>query len=154
MALDFTSDGRSLAVGGGQTFALWDLTDPAHPHLTAKSAGNNQIETVAFSPDGQLLVTGGDSDPTKIWDVSDRTDLRLAATLTDRGSWILAAAFSPDGQSLATAGINQQLTLWDLTDFVAWTADPLRSACAAAGRGLTETEWNNYVQTIPYRATC
>src|SRR5262245_49835741 len=70
------------------------------------------ITTVAYSPGGELLVTGGDRGAIRIWD---------AATLRER--WgiqghehgVTAVVFAPDGQWLASASGHWDKTLKRIT---------------------------------------
>ncbi len=56
------------------------------------------VWSVAFSPDSQLLATGGDDSSIKLWRVHDGS---LVNTLTGGSEHVYAVAFSPDGQWLA-----------------------------------------------------
>ncbi|WP_329431157.1 hypothetical protein OG339_47310 (plasmid) [Streptosporangium sp. NBC_01495] len=49
---------------------------------------------------------------------------------------------------------SSELELWDLTKYLAWTAHPLEKACAMSSRGLTRSEWTDYVQTADFLPTC
>src|SRR4029078_4125887 len=59
--------------------------------------------TLAFSPDGQRLVAGGEKNTVKIWDVSTGDVLQ---TLHGHNGDVRAAVFSPDpeGRWVASAG--------------------------------------------------
>ena len=83
MTLDFSPDGRVLAVAGFEPVAsLWDVATGARigPTLTAGSR-RTQID---LSPDGRrLLETHGDGRGA-IWDVNPQSWARRACTLTNR----------------------------------------------------------------------
>lgn len=68
--------------------------------------GAGELYTVAFSPDGKLLATGG---RLRLWDVASRA---IIATLS--GHVVNQAVFSPDGAILATAGQDGTARLWDV----------------------------------------
>ncbi len=67
--------------------------------------------SVAFSPNGQFLVTGGMDREVRLWQVSDGKNL-----LTCRGhtNWVWSVAFSPDGQTVASGSDDKTIKLWDL----------------------------------------
>jgi len=93
---------------------IWDTTTGAE-RLTLK-APKGTFQSVAVSPDGKTLATGGtagkDLGEVRLWD---------AATGAERGvlhghvGEVVALAFAPDGKTLATAGSKDNLAkLWDL----------------------------------------
>ena len=67
--------------------------------------------SVAFSPDGQLLASGGKDKIIKLWDVATRRELR---TLSGHRGWIRTIAFSPDGRWLASGSDDKTVRLWDV----------------------------------------
>jgi WD40 repeat protein len=79
------------------TIKLWDRAE--EKIVATLSKHDNHINTVRFSPDGSLLVSGSWDETTRVWD-----------TATARAVWTLpaplkatAASFSPDGRQLAVA---------------------------------------------------
>jgi WD40 repeat protein len=64
---------------------------------------------VAFSPDGQRLVTGGVETTAKVWDLTSGREL---FTLTEGTGGTFAVAYSPDGRQFLTGG-DYGVSLWD-----------------------------------------
>jgi len=70
---------------------------PWDPHL---GAWNMNRLALAFSPNGKLLVAGGNESVIKIWEVSNG---KLLRTIEGHYSTVTSISFSPDGRVLASA---------------------------------------------------
>jgi len=69
------------------------------------------IRCVAFSPDGQRIVTGSDDQTAKVWEAVSGKELLI---LTGHRMGISSVAFSPDGQRIATGNANNKTAgVWD-----------------------------------------
>jgi WD40 repeat protein len=77
------------------------------------------VNSVAFSPDGRLLASGGDDGAVSLWDSATGEALRSLQGHTD---WVRSVAFSPDGRLLASGGDDWAVRLWDSA-----TGEALRS---------------------------
>ncbi len=70
------------------------------------------VTSVALSPDGTLLATGGDDHLVNLWRVDDG---KLIYTMRNHADWVRVVTFSPDGKILASAGDDRTIRLWDPT---------------------------------------
>ncbi len=162
-----TRDGRTVATGGMNTVTLWDVTEPLHPTrvavLPALTPFGEPVYSLTFAPDGETLAVGGGSPVAflvgpagnvSLWNVFDRTRPTRIATLPVVAVDSNAISFVDGGRVLATA--SGPSLLWDLSALANLSdADHMIAvACAAAGRGLGEREWNQYAPTAPYQRTC
>ena len=86
------------SAGDSRAVMLWDL-----PNDTVTTLGSHAdtVNAVAFSPDGQLLASGGDDYACKLWDVQLKRRVATFEHIVNRSrSQIKAVGFSPDGQLL------------------------------------------------------
>jgi WD40 repeat protein len=86
-----------------------DVRPHRRPSLTLPG-DRDDVECLAFSPDGKLLVSSGRCGRVQAWDAE--TGLRRWAALTGSGA-AHAVAFAPDGRVLAWGGDGQAVELCD-----------------------------------------
>ncbi len=86
------------------------LNGLCHQDRLTIRADSNQLWSVAWSPDGQRLATGGTEGAVKIWNAADG---RLLTVLPGHRGEVLTVAWSPDGRRLAAAGQDAAVKLWD-----------------------------------------
>jgi roadblock/LC7 domain-containing protein len=103
----FHPSGDRLAAGLGQKVLLWDPTDYREPPVWTAHAG--AVLGLAFTPDGQTLLTGGADGLVKLWDPAGR----VLNTFDWKVGEVAAVAFSPDGLTAAAGGY-EKILIWDV----------------------------------------
>ncbi len=109
-------DGSIIATAGGQSLQyrpgdvlLWDA---ASGNLIAALEGHtSNVWSVAFSSDGQTLVSSGYDGQVIVWSVAEK---KSTATLEKHKGWCRSVAFHPGGKQFATAGEDGTAVIWDL----------------------------------------
>src|SRR5919202_455444 len=77
------------------------------------------VTSVAFSPDGETLISGGD-DTVRLWNVISRKEIRTLRGHS--GNWLESAvtsvAVSPNGKFIASSGTDNTIKIWYLKHFL------------------------------------
>lgn len=146
LSVMFTPDGLAIETAGGDAFAsLWDVE--TGEQLLKLKTGQKAALSVAMTADQRLMAVGNGDNVVKLWDMTSGIEIGLPlASFTD---WVYGVDFNPAGTMLAAVSGDGSVVLWDVNE-QSW----LVRACAAAGRNLTEEEWNNFFPNLPYEATC
>jgi WD40 repeat protein len=112
----FSPDGTLIAGAGGKGDSVahvWDVRTGAQV-LALEHQG--AVNSVAFSPNGQLIATGSADGTARLWSVARGTPL---ATFPHqggqtRGKAVLYVEFSPDGTKLLTVGGTRFVRVFDV----------------------------------------
>jgi WD40 repeat protein/uncharacterized caspase-like protein len=124
LSATFSPDGRYVLIGssGDPAARLWDISSGQE----IRTFGGHAVvvNSVAFSPNGSLLLTGGgeDNGTAPLWDLPSGREMRRFVGHKAR---VQAVAFSRDGRFVLTGGgsgmgtrestIDPTATLWDVS---------------------------------------
>jgi hypothetical protein len=111
---------------------------------------------MAFSPDGNFVVSGGDNTA-RVWELSSGREMARVTYEFD----VTSVAFSPDGRYVLSSGCDDYVSgtfvcnkssarIWE------WQSkDLIENACENVPRNLTREEWKLYIgEALPYQAIC
>ena len=108
----FSPDGKRIAVGEfGRDVRIWAADTGDVVRLLQKAP--EDVERLAFSPDGTLLVGAQASGPAVVWDVRAERVLRRL----DPEESVTDAFFTPDGKHIVTVAY-EGVDFWALPNFV------------------------------------
>lgn len=124
-SIAFSADGQILVSGGwDNTVKIWNwrteellntFNGPSPSELfgfliTWFNVPVGQIKSVAISPDGQTVASGGWDQPFTLWDTGTGRRLRI---LTEHSGTVYSVAFSPNGKILASGGEDSTIRIWN-----------------------------------------
>lgn len=109
-SISFSPTGNQIVTADHQgKVILWNLLEKPPAQWQADLKGS--LWSVSFSPDGQLIATGGYDKTVAILDLSGKLKTRLKG----HKAWISSISFSPDGKLIATSGADHTAKLWKLS---------------------------------------
>ncbi len=141
LTLAISPDGSKIAVGGGgESIQVYDRAGGRLKITLEAVAGARDVESLAFSPDGNQLAAADDST-VQVWDTATwkRTSQHVGFTrdlLCVRFSRAgrLLAVFDGDRRVLPHEGMQSNIILWDVAERAAgpWSSGPTNGVSAVA----------------------
>ncbi len=123
-SLAFSPDGKTLAIAESiSSVTLWNIAtkskkleiktlDPKYRELPDGSSLPDEYSyvSVAFSPNGTTLVTGGWDNNVKLWDAATG---KLIFVCPGHSLPVTAVAFASNGRLIASGSSDKTIILWD-----------------------------------------
>jgi WD40 repeat protein len=125
---------------------------------------SDQVNSVAFSPDGKTLVSGSVDGTIKLWDIATGREIR---TLYGHLNWVNSVAFSANGRTIASGSDDNTTRIWDISigkeiaqfivfsdgEWVVITPDGYYNASPNGDQYLNVRVGNNVYGIDQYRST-
>jgi len=126
-ALSLTGDKLAVGTQYGEVYLVdvqssKDAALGGHGPSVVPAALGDYVEFVAFSPDGEKLISGGADANVIVWNITGRKGKRSGKILVTHDYALSSGALSPDGSILATSNMYGrrgeeagEIRVWDTT---------------------------------------
>ena len=112
--IDFVTINKSgewLAFGASKHGQLLVWEWQSESYILKQQGHFDSMNALAYSPDGQRIITAADDGKIKIWDVQSGFCI---VTFTEHTSGVTACEFAKRGNVLFTASLDGSIRAWDL----------------------------------------
>jgi WD40 repeat protein len=158
---EYSADGRFLAVAAGAAVRIYETHRWREVRRLADPPQN--IQCVAFSPDGKLLAGGGFEGAIALWDAESG---QLLSLLRGHSSYVEGLAFGLRGKTLLSGSLDGSVKVWDAErgselktlaplapiTAVAFSADGRRAAAAGQDGSIKVWKVDSWAEERTLRA--
>ena len=126
-AVDFDPNDsqRLVSAGDDKTLRLWNV-ETGKQIVEIKDAHYNSIQAVAFSRDGNALVSGSVDNTIKVWKVGNTSiDARQGLSKMAHNDAVFSVAFNSRGDRIVSGSADRSVRIWDADNGEA-VGDPLK----------------------------
>jgi WD40 repeat protein len=111
--VQFSHRGKYLASSSkDQTAIVWEVCDDGHLTLKHRLIGHQKpVLSVSWSPDDNQLLTCGEEEAIRCWDVSSGECLHV---YEKSGVGLISCGWFPDGKGIFAGLTDKSICLWDL----------------------------------------
>ncbi|MFB3788720.1 MAG: WD40 repeat domain-containing protein [bacterium] len=116
LSVDISSDGQRIVTGSTERSEIWDAVSG---QKILEYNGISTVSTIAFSPDGKYVLSGGIPYLAKLWDATTGETLREFRSPTPvtkpfgLGD-MTQVAFTMDGKKVITEDLYGQFQVWEV----------------------------------------
>ncbi|HOL96570.1 MAG TPA: hypothetical protein PLH79_19680 [bacterium] len=118
LSVDISSDGQRIVTGSTERSEIWDAVSG---QKILEYNGISTVSTIAFSPDGKYVLSGGIPYLAKLWDSTTGETLREFRSPTPvtkpfgLGD-MTQVAFTSDGKKVITLDLWGEFQVWDILE--------------------------------------
>ena len=102
--IQFSPDSTILAVAS--SIGIWVYETDTYQEIALLTEHTDDVKSLAFSPNGKILASGGGWDDKTIY-LWDTTTGQFQKTLKGHTGAVTSLAFSPDGKTLASGSLDK-----------------------------------------------
>lgn len=110
MRIAYSPDGKILAVAEQNNILLYKIEKGAFEKVSTLIGHTDKVNSITFSPDSILLVSGSADRSVCLWDIHT---LKKTVTLGVHSGGVNSVAFSPDGLWLISGSADKTVCLWN-----------------------------------------
>ncbi|MDX2231756.1 MAG: serine/threonine-protein kinase [Leptolyngbyaceae cyanobacterium bins.349] len=104
--------------GTGSVIETWQLQTGAAKYVSSLYVDGAEIESIAISPDGNLIATAGTQNSVGTVDIYTAQSKRLLSSLSGSSKQAMSVVFTPDGKKLITGNLDGTIRVWSVEQLV------------------------------------